>query len=79
MIVVLDSDANRISYLVKDIMGDFVSYLMTVVLTWNAIVVIFCSIRNFYNKTCGRKKRRSTYDSVGSLPKSVEMKNEKPK
>lgn len=77
MIVILDFGANRISMLGKDIIGDFVSYLMTVVLTWNAFIVIICSLRNFYYKTCNKKK--STYDSVGSLPKSVEMKKEKPK
>ena len=77
MIVVLDSNSNRISILGKDIIGDFVSYLMTVILTWNSAIVIFCSLRNFYYKTCGKK--RDAYDSVGSLPRSMEMKQNKPK
>lgn len=77
MVVVLDYKTNNISILGKDIIGDFVSYLMTVILTWNSFIIIFCSLRNFYYKTCGKKK--DSYDSVGSLPGSVEMKKEKPK
>lgn len=77
MVVVLDFNTNRISILGKDIIGDFVSYLMTVILTWNSFIVIFSSLRNFYYKTCGKK--RDTYDSVGSLPKSMEMKKNKTK
>ena len=62
MITVLDSEVDRISVLSKDIMGDFVGYLMTVILTWNSIIVMFCSIRNIYQKTCGQNK--DAYDSV---------------